>query len=104
MVQAKDSSDSASQPSDGDVVLGIFVVVLGSDVNSIQNVIEEKILKGCDLVEPLELVGWEGVFGTLLSSLIMLPIVQHIPGDDCGCAEDTLNTLSQMRHSWLVSF
>ena len=50
-------------------------------------------------VDPLELVGWEGVFGTILSAFLLLPIVQQIPGDDCGKAEDTLNTFNQLKHS-----
>lgn len=50
-------------------------------------------------VDPLELVGWEGFFGTILSAFVLLPIVHHIPGGDCGKAEDSINTLEQLGNS-----
>jgi len=65
----------------------------------VQNVLEEKLMKavGGGEVHPLEVVGWEGVFGILLSSLILLPAAQHIPGSDCNSlAENTLDSFHQI--------
>lgn len=42
------------------------------------------------------------MFGTIFSAFILLPIVYHIPGDDCGKAEDSLDTLRQMSNNGLV--
>ena len=45
-------------------------------------------------IEPLQIVGWEGVFGTLFMVAILLPIVSVTPGEDgSGFHEDTLETL-----------
>jgi len=44
-------------------------------------------------VDPLEVVGWEGVFGTVLCAMVMLPIVQAIPGSDMGSVENSSDTL-----------
>ena len=68
------------------MLIGIILVLLASALNAVQNVFEEKLLKavGGAEVDPLELVGWEGLFGSLLSMFVLLPIVYQIPGDDCG--------------------
>jgi drug/metabolite transporter (DMT)-like permease len=84
------------------VFLGILLIIAGSALNSFQNVVEEllmKMLKNYQEPHPLEIVGWEGVYGTLLSGLVMLPIVYYLPGDDCGGRqENSLDTLYQLRN------
>ena len=58
-----------------------------------------KMLKGYQEPHPLEIVGWEGVYGTLLSGLVMLPAVYYMPGSDCGGRqENSLDTLYQLRN------
>ena len=45
-------------------------------------------------IEPLQIVGWEGIFGTFFMVAILLPIVSVTPGQDgSGFHEDTLETL-----------
>lgn len=45
-------------------------------------------------VPPLLIVGWEGVFGTAIMALIMLPIVYFLPGvDGEGLHENSIETL-----------
>ena len=45
-------------------------------------------------IAPLKIVGYEGFFGTIIMVAIMLPIVQHLPGQDGnGIHEDTIETL-----------
>ena len=99
--QFSHEEDDDSSVSAGQLGIGIFLVLLASALNAVQNVFEEKLLKavGGAEVDPLELVGWEGLFGTILSAFLLLPIVQQIPGSDCGKAEDTLNTLKQLQNS-----
>lgn len=49
-------------------------------------------------IEPLQIVGWEGIFGTFFMVAILLPIVSVTPGlDGSGFHEDTLETL-HVRH------
>jgi hypothetical protein len=54
-------------------------------------------------VEPLELVGWEGVFGSLLCIGLLLPIAQQISGGDCGKVEDSLDTLYMIKNNGTVA-
>ena len=44
----------------------------------------------------------QGFFGSLLAAFVLLPVVYYIPGDDCGRAEDSLNTLKQLQNSPLA--
>lgn len=45
-------------------------------------------------VPPLLIVGWEGVFGTAIMALVMLPIVYFLPGvDGQGLHENSIETL-----------
>jgi hypothetical protein len=49
-------------------------------------------------------VGWEGIFGSLVSGLVLLPVVQAIPGGNCGSVEDTRDTFILMGRSGMISF
>ena len=45
-------------------------------------------------VAPLKIVGVEGLFGSLIMILLVLPVVQFLPGaDGKGLHEDSLDTL-----------
>ena len=45
-------------------------------------------------IAPLKIVGYEGVFGAIAMIVVMLPIVQFLPGQDgSGIHEDTIDTL-----------
>lgn len=45
-------------------------------------------------IAPLKIVGWEGVFGTLIMVLVLLPVVYFVPGEDgSGLHENTIETL-----------
>jgi len=81
--------------SASNVFVGILLVLSGSALNSLQNVFEEKLLKGAS-VDPLEIVGWEGCIGSLLCIFVMLPIVQAIPGSDQGSVENSQDTLMML--------
>jgi drug/metabolite transporter (DMT)-like permease len=103
--------DSNSSSNNGSSIsltlLGIFLTILSSALNGLQNVLEEKLMKMLDKYEephPMEIVGWEGIFGTILSALIMLPIVGIIPqSSNCGgVVEDSIDTLEMIKDNWLV--
>jgi len=103
------SDDAGPPPTAAQQLIGIMLVLLASVLNAIQMVLEEKLLKavGGAEVDPLELVGWEGVFGTILAAFALLPIVSVIPHHgsegDCGIVEDTLDTFKQLARSPLLS-
>ena len=53
----------------------------------------EELLLGDVHLHPYELLGWEGLFGTLFMLCISLPVVGIIPGSclsstPCVCLED----------------
>jgi len=80
--------------------IGIVFVLIGSALNAIQGVLEEKLMKavGGAEVSPLELTGWEGVFGTIFCASLMLPAVNFIPGPNCGSQENIFDTIYLMRY------
>ena len=96
------STDSVAGPSTTLVFLGLLLILAGAALNSFQNVVEELLMKMLTQYKephPLEIVGWEGVYGTLLAGLVMLPAVYYMPGDDCGGRqENSLDTLYQLRN------
>ncbi len=57
---------------------------------------------------PLQVVGYEGIFGCLAMFCVLLPIVQHTPGQDgSGLHEDSWETWHvgsrTLYHSFLTS-
>jgi hypothetical protein len=51
-------------------------------------------------MEPLKIVGFEGVFGTFFMLFILLPIAYFLPGPEgLGLHENTLDTLAMIRSS-----
>ena len=89
------------------VFFGLLLILAGSALNSIQNVVEEllmKLLVNYREPHPLEIVGWEGVYGMFLSALIMLPAVYYLPGSDCGGRqENSLDTLYKLQNPKVVA-
>lgn len=44
-------------------------------------------------ISPLKIVGYEGLFGTIVMFCVMLPLVQWLPGQDGqGVHEDSIDT------------
>lgn len=86
-----------------ETVGGILLVLFGSSFNSMQGVWEEKLMKGFGFskVDPMELVGWEGVFGSILSGIMVL-IVHFIPGGDCTRVENAEDTFLLLRNGRLL--
>jgi len=86
-----------------EVLLGVLLVLIGSALNAFQGVIEEKLMKavGGAEVHPLELVGWEGVFGCIFAAFLMLPAVNFLPGSNCGSQENLLNTIYMIQEPFV---
>eukprot|EP00727_Mastigamoeba_balamuthi_P013555 m51a1_g8822 putative solute carrier family 35 member f6 (422) ;mRNA; f:351067-352475 len=60
-------------------IVGIVLVIFSQLINASQITLEETLLKKRGLA-PLQVVAMEGVFGTIIISLVVLPIVYFIPG------------------------
>ncbi|BDA42835.1 Solute carrier family 35 member F6 [Coccomyxa sp. Obi] len=81
------------------MLLGMGLIVASQAVQAAQLTFEDYFM--ADLAVPaLLIVGWEGVFGTAIMALIMLPIVYFLPGvDGQGLHENSIETLHMLFHS-----
>ncbi|TNV78785.1 hypothetical protein FGO68_gene844 [Halteria grandinella] len=90
-------SDQSKTYSFSDMLLGFILLQIGQIFGAFAFVAEEKFLGEYEDLDPLVVVGWEGVWGFLLW-LILLPIFQNIPCDNkliCtnGVIEDTVGAI-----------
>jgi hypothetical protein len=82
-------------------MFGIAIVVLGQIVCASQYVLEEFLLKPPNDVSAMAMVGMEGLWGTGMMSLIILPLFQYvITGSDVGGTyENTVDTFAMISNS-----
>ncbi|XP_014673562.1 PREDICTED: solute carrier family 35 member F6-like isoform X2 [Priapulus caudatus] len=79
-----------------ETAIGISLILGGQLVSATQMIIEESFLKNRSL-HPLHVVGMEGTFGFFIMSLIVLPAMFFIPGNDInGNYENSLDALYQI--------
>lgn len=50
-------------------------------------------------MDAMIVVGYEGVYGTLLCLIVVLPLCQALPGKDQGSFENTLDSVVMIAHS-----
>jgi drug/metabolite transporter (DMT)-like permease len=98
-VLAGNSGDEEVNP------LGIFLLVLSQLFIGGLFIVEEKLL-GDYYLDPLKVVGLEGLWG-LIITVILLPIFQVIecgPNELCyyGRLEDTTRAFADMRENWIL--
>lgn len=67
----------------GEKILGSVLVILSQLVQAAQIVAEEFVLKDVN-VRALDIVGWEGLWGTAMMVLIAFPFAFIIPGKDAS--------------------
>jgi len=90
---------SASQQA-----FGMFLCVLARVVNSIQFVLEEKVM-GESGFHPFEVTGTEGVYGLIMTACVIMPIVATIPGSDVGGVfENTKDSLLMIQNNSTLDF
>jgi len=97
-LSAEETSSSSSAAEQG---LGIFLCILARFVNSIQFVVEEKML-GDTSLEPLQVVGTEGIYGLIVTACVIMPIAASIPGDDVGHVYENTADSVLMLHNWTL--
>jgi len=89
-------SQSAPNPLTGDIIIVCAQVVV-----AIQMVIEEKFISKYN-VPPLQVVGWEGIFGFSILSCLLV-VMYYIPGPAAGNRlENTPDALIQFGNSWVI--
>ncbi|CAL5221472.1 g3669 [Coccomyxa viridis] len=93
-------SPSGGGSSDtGMVLLGMGLIVVAQAVQAAQVTMEDYAMSHVGLA-PLQVVGYEGLLGTIVLFGILMPIVYFIPGKDGqGLHEDSLETAYMIGHS-----
>ncbi|KAL3147971.1 hypothetical protein ABBQ38_014266 [Trebouxia sp. C0009 RCD-2024] len=81
------------------MLLGMGLIVASQCVQAAQITFEDYFM--ADLhIEPLKIVGYEGVFGSIAMITVLLPLVSLIKGHDGdGLHENSLDTLHMIFHS-----
>ena len=88
----------SGRPSQSLVILGMGLIIFGQIIQASQVVLEEKLLRGYT-IEPFQIVGMEGVWGTLAMIFIFFPILYLVPGSDQGSAENAYDTWIMLKNS-----
>jgi len=89
-------TDSAPNPLVGDIIIVCAQVVV-----AIQMVIEEKFISKYN-VPPLQVVGWEGIWGFSILSCILV-VMYYIPGSSAGNHfENAPDAIVQLGNNWTV--
>mmetsp|Transcript_27339 Transcript_27339/g.38539 ORF Transcript_27339/g.38539 Transcript_27339/m.38539 type:complete len:369 (-) Transcript_27339:79-1185(-) len=94
------SSSDAPHPLWGDIIIVAAQLIVAT-----QMVVEEKFI-GKYEVPPLLVVGWEGVFGSVMLSTLLIPMyfLPAVESNDAGNHfENTPDAFVQMSNSWIIS-
>jgi len=91
--------DESSAAAGADVPFGVAITLVGTFMQSLQYVYEERVMSGSMKAPPWLLIGMEGLFGTLLCSCAVYPLAGLIPGADHGKLEDIDNTIEMLTNS-----
>lgn len=78
--------------------IGMGLVVAGQVVQAGQLVAEEFIMREVDL-PAMQIIGWEGFWGTLLMIFLVYPLLWIIPGKDFGHTEDVVDTFTLINNN-----
>lgn len=92
------SPDPGAVAGGKDPRIGILLVVVGCLAQGVQYIFEEKVMS-VDNAPPLVVIGCEGLWGTLLTLVLVYPICYACPGEDNGSFEDPFDALQMMNSS-----
>ena len=93
------SEEEDATASAGSALLGVGLTLAGTVMQSLQYVYEEKVMSGETKAPPWLLIGMEGLFGTLLTVLVVYPLAGAVPGSNHGVFEDFDNTIAQLTNN-----
>ena len=82
--------------SQGQVIMAIFLTIGSQIIQASQIVVEDFLLHDMT-ASPVLIVGLEGMWGTIITCTLFLPIIQNIGGEEGnGVHEDTLDTFQMI--------
>jgi len=81
------------------MLMGMGLIVASQAVQAAQLTFEDFFMADLDM-EPMKIVGFEGIFGTAMMLFILLPVAYFLPGPEgYGLHEDTIDTLHMIGSS-----
>lgn len=92
------NSQQANPGSPAELIFGMSLVMAGQVVQAAQVIAEEWLMKDVDL-PGMQIIGWEGAWGTLMMLFIVYPLLYVIPGSDHGHMEDVIDTFTMVKNS-----
>jgi drug/metabolite transporter (DMT)-like permease len=100
--QVNNAGGAETSSTDAHPGFGIMMIVLSCAVQAVQYVFEEKLMDEGDSAPPLVVVGMEGVWGLVLTSLVVYPVAYLVPGNDLGSNERFDDAYEMLRNSGLA--
>ncbi|BDA48956.1 probable solute carrier family 35 member F6 at N-terminal half [Coccomyxa sp. Obi] len=79
------------------ILLGIMLTFAAQAFQAVRLVMEELLLEKM-VLHHMEVLGWEGLWGTLVMGIIGMPLAWFLPGADIGGREE--NTLDSLLMLW----
>lgn len=103
IISGKDSHDHALNK----IITGDLLIIMAQIITATQMIVEEKYVSGSN-VSPLQAVGWEGIFGFSVLSVLLVPMYFIHVGKDIfqnpdGQIEDALDGFVQIGNNWQVA-
>jgi len=101
-------SDTTQHYGTNMLITGDLLIIMAQIIAATQMVVEEKFVSGSN-VSPLQAVGWEGLFGFSILSLLLIPMY-YIPTGTLifknpdGQMEDAIDGFYQIGNNWQVAF
>lgn len=92
------ASNGSGTDQSGMMVVGMLLVIAAQVVQASQVIAEEYLMKGVDL-PAMQVVGLEGLWGTLIMLVIVYPLLYILPGSDNGHQEDAFDTMAMLKSS-----
>lgn len=106
LLEDETMTDNDTHSPIGKVVIGDLLVITGEFCHASQVVYEEKILTSLD-IPPMLCVGWEGFYGTLVTTLLMIPSYFIIVGRWSTLPkqnlDDGIDAILQLKNSLAMS-
>jgi drug/metabolite transporter (DMT)-like permease len=98
-----DDGDDGSSANGGEILLGLFFILLAQAVTAVQFIVEESLMNDQSTqLSPVALVGFEGLWGVFYFA-ILAPILTVTPRSDMAIAtlwhEDFLDSFKQISNS-----
>jgi drug/metabolite transporter (DMT)-like permease len=81
--------------------VGVMLVVVGCLAQGVQYVFEEKVMN-VNNAPPLVVIGCEGLWGTILTLILVYPLAYYLPGQDNGHFEDPFDAIMMIQNSHLL--